>query len=1046
MLTFNSLPPTNLTNLHDVIVASPANGQVLSYNSSSNKWQNLNPSTGVYNYLSTALTASNGLQLTFTPSTKAINVSLPNSNSTVGTFGSSTRIPVITVNAQGLVTSVTTAAATATGTGTSGVSAFNSRTGNVTLLSSDVIAALGYIPTSASPGGTPGTISAASINNLVTTTSLGAFSMDHTSSNTSSSTAINLSTTPGGWNTGAGKMTFSSEFILNNFFALNPTSHFGFVLRSSVTSVVNGHGFIVGYFTTTIPGATQPSVALETYYPASAGGGNYLWTPENTATGPVLVDGVRYKINVTSTVAPDGNKYIRSVLWALTNSASGNGDTFWDLLIDTGDVLDKNTRADFTQTYLSMFTVFDSTLSGWSIDFSNASVTWGPAFSAVSDQSKNVISRNGIVSLAGSINLIGAGNIGLATGNLKFNGASQRILLGESGTNPLLWTAVQNSAANQPTTLAVLPNGSSNTANVFVSNSGTSGTSYSAAYFGISGTSTNITSYSAGSGSNLPITISVGVGGTAGIFTSTGLDLSQNFGTGNTLKLRSDDYIALDASGNTRFKFNSSTNAIEFYTGSTRKGYISLTGADVQMNSLSSGGSSSYVDVASIQNVGGAKTFTSTPTFAAGINFSNTSQRIYLNESGTNPLLWTAIQNGAANQPTSLAILPNGSSNSANVFVSNSGLSGSTYSAAYFGITGSTTTITSFGAGGGANLPINISVGVGGTSGIFNTTGLDLSQNYNTGNTLTLRSNDYIALDASGNTKFKYNSSTDAIEFYTGSTRRGYISMTAGSDVQMNSLSSGSVLAGFDILNARYGPVIDGNSQLVATTIVAGTGHTLSQYDAKLYGTGAGSILGGFDIVNARYGAVIDGSSQLIGSTTIAGTGHTLSQIDTKIYGTGAGSILGGFDIVNARYGAVINGSSQLIKTTAILGSVLKLGSGGAKFDPTLDDIIHEMDYNTPGTQAYNTVQALASVAGRPAARTAIATRAEVGGSTGLPLAINPHIASWAVLYILVGYTNPGYWEPFPTAFLVSGDTVVFRDAATGSSIGMVTWNGSAWG
>lgn len=66
-------------------------------------------------------------------------------NTNIGTFGSSTQIPVITVDDRGRVTGISTVAV-ASATGVAGVATFNARGGNVELTYTDVVTALGYEP------------------------------------------------------------------------------------------------------------------------------------------------------------------------------------------------------------------------------------------------------------------------------------------------------------------------------------------------------------------------------------------------------------------------------------------------------------------------------------------------------------------------------------------------------------------------------------------------------------------------------------------------------------------------------------------------------------------------------------------------------------------------------------------------------------------------------------------------------------------------------------------------------------------------------------
>jgi len=121
--------PSSITleDLADVSVVSPQTGQYLRYNSGISEWQNSYLNTDIWNYLSTYMTGTNGINLVYT-SPQSISVgltltasgdasgtvssgnlplTLANVNSNVGTFGSASAIPQITVNSKGLITAVT---------------------------------------------------------------------------------------------------------------------------------------------------------------------------------------------------------------------------------------------------------------------------------------------------------------------------------------------------------------------------------------------------------------------------------------------------------------------------------------------------------------------------------------------------------------------------------------------------------------------------------------------------------------------------------------------------------------------------------------------------------------------------------------------------------------------------------------------------------------------------------------------------------------------------------------------------------------------------
>lgn len=93
-----------LTNLTDVALSSVQNNQLLKYDSATSKWINWTPNYITGNQSISITGDATGSGTTSIPLTLAIV------NGNVGTFGSATNIPIITVNAKGLVTGVSTQA------------------------------------------------------------------------------------------------------------------------------------------------------------------------------------------------------------------------------------------------------------------------------------------------------------------------------------------------------------------------------------------------------------------------------------------------------------------------------------------------------------------------------------------------------------------------------------------------------------------------------------------------------------------------------------------------------------------------------------------------------------------------------------------------------------------------------------------------------------------------------------------------------------------------------------------------------------------------
>jgi hypothetical protein len=107
-LSISGIIPVNLSDLHDVSIAAPQTGQYLRYNAG--MWQNSPISTDVYSYLDTNLLSTDGITLLKLNSTSPITIGLEAVNLTPGTFGSASSIPVFTVDSQGRITSIASAA------------------------------------------------------------------------------------------------------------------------------------------------------------------------------------------------------------------------------------------------------------------------------------------------------------------------------------------------------------------------------------------------------------------------------------------------------------------------------------------------------------------------------------------------------------------------------------------------------------------------------------------------------------------------------------------------------------------------------------------------------------------------------------------------------------------------------------------------------------------------------------------------------------------------------------------------------------------------
>lgn len=264
-------------------------------------------------------------------------------------------------------------------------------------------------------------------------------------------------TFPNGWNLRKGSQTVDFEMVSTNYFSANPSGHIAVVLRcdtSIISTQVSGQGIAIGdLIDIGLPinddgPPYKPASQIETWSPGSA---NARWVFPYTWSGESkkMLDGVRYRFIIDSTVAEDGNKFIRYRRYRYFNARQA-----WDLEVDTGDVLDHNTNADLTQSGLVFGEVFSSDRAPWTLSFENVKVTWKGHKGAATD-ARAFLSRFSPE----------------VEGDIVFVNGSNRIRVSNSGL-PATWTAFMSSTVNGKTQVVSAPNGSSRTASfVAVNNS-----------------------------------------------------------------------------------------------------------------------------------------------------------------------------------------------------------------------------------------------------------------------------------------------------------------------------------------------------------------------------------------------------------------------------------------------------------------------------------------------------------------------------------------------------------------------------------------------
>lgn len=302
-------------------------------------------------------------------------------------------------------------------------------------------------------------------------------------------------TLPNGWNLGAGRCTLDFQVTFADYFAANPGGHVAVATRydmAGVNTYVNGQGMTLGNLSGLWPSEGVNTSINTTYLESFAGAAStplrshWLWKDSETGVGKDLQDNVLYRVLIDSTQTTDGTRYLRyrTFEWQ---------DERWDIINDTGDVLDSNPLADMTKHALAFAQVFPSNLVPWSINFTNVKVTWGNVAGAGSDLTKTLSKYKAKLE-----------------GNLAFVGNGRKVLLNtDSLVDFNTWTAFQNKNVNDNTVVLAKPAGTNKGAYYFSTNSSNANSCLTFAS-GMRDTEAWLNTGSIGLTTKAPIVISVG--------------------------------------------------------------------------------------------------------------------------------------------------------------------------------------------------------------------------------------------------------------------------------------------------------------------------------------------------------------------------------------------------------------------------------------------------------------------------------------------------------------------------------------------------------
>ena len=191
----------------------------------------------------------------------------------------------------------------------------------------------------------------------------------------------------GGFAAGPHTLRLQFDLTATNYFAAIKaagTGHIAVILHQDPAlagTSVRGNGILLGICDNGIgegyPDPTAANVAMiETWMGGTAStNDNRVFPGTETPPGYEFTDGKNYRFVISSTVDDLDNIWIRYAVYVENTTIHPEGA--WDLIHDTGHILDFNEWADFTKEGVMFAHVFEPATWG-SISISNVNIVWGP--------------------------------------------------------------------------------------------------------------------------------------------------------------------------------------------------------------------------------------------------------------------------------------------------------------------------------------------------------------------------------------------------------------------------------------------------------------------------------------------------------------------------------------------------------------------------------------------------------------------------------------------------------------------------------------------